>query len=147
MLSVGIPLIIGFLGSFFTMNSVSGWYQTLIKPSFNPPSWIFGPVWTVLYILMGISLYLILTRQKKNKLPLAIFSAQLFFNGIWSFLFFGMHNPLLALIDILVMWVLIVITIVVFHKISKLASYLLIPYIMWVSFATVLNYFILVLNP
>jgi len=138
----------GIIGSFFTVTSVGGWYQTINKPSFNPPGYIFGPVWIALYLMMGISLYLVWNRKGTAdiKIPLIIFFAQLFFNTIWSILFFGLHSPVLALIDIIILLILIIITIFSFKKVSKPAAYLLIPYLMWVSFATVLNYYIVMLN-
>lgn len=139
----------GFIGSFFTFSAIPNWYQTLIKPEFNPPNWIFGPVWTTLYILMGISLYLVWNRgikTKHEKTAIGIFSIQLVLNAIWSILFFGLKSPLYAFIEIIFLWIFIVLSIIYFYKISKPASYLLIPYICWVSFASVLNYFILILN-
>lgn len=139
----------GFIGSIFTFSAIPNWYQTLIKPDFNPPNWIFGPVWTTLYILMGVSLYLIWNKgikTKYEKTAIGIFSIQLVLNAIWSILFFGLKSPLYAFIEIIFLWIFIVLSIIYFYKISKPASYLLIPYICWVSFASVLNYFILILN-
>lgn len=138
----------GIIGSFFTVSSVGGWYQTLNKPVFNPPGYVFGPVWITLYLLMGISLYLVWNKKGTSdiKIPLIIFFAQLFFNTIWSILFFGLQNPVLALIDIKILLILIIITIFSFYKVSKPAAFLMIPYVLWVSFATVLNYYIVVLN-
>lgn len=141
-LSIGFCLSAGILGSFFTVSSIPTWYATLIKPSFSPPNWIFGPVWTTLYILMGISLYLV---WKKKKVPV-IFWIQLILNAVWSMIFFGMRNPAFALVDIAVLWITIFLTIRAFYPISKLAAYLLVPYILWVGFATFLNLFIVILN-
>ena len=132
----------GILGSIFTVNSIQNWYAFLNKPSFSPPNFLFGPVWTLLYFLMGISLYLV----RKNKFAVKLFLVHLFVNAIWSIIFFGMHNITLALVDILVMWGMIVAMILKFYPIKKSASYLLLPYIMWVTFATVLNYAAWVLN-
>lgn len=141
-LSIGICLGAGVLGSVFTISSIPSWYVTLNKPIFSPPNWVFGPVWTVLYILMGISLYLI---WAKSKVP-SVFWIQLILNASWSIIFFGMKNPGLALVDIVALWVSIVLTIKVFDKINKLSSYLLYPYLLWVSFASILNLSIWVLN-
>lgn len=141
--SIGICLGAGILGSFFTFSAIPTWYQTLNKPSFSPPNWIFGPVWTVLYILMGISLFLV---WQKKKVP-TIFWVQLTLNAFWSIVFFGLRNPLLALVDIAALWIAIVLTIKAFNKINKLAAQLLYPYLAWVSFATILNLAIVLLNP
>lgn len=138
----------GIIGSFFTVSSIGGWYQTLNKPVFNPPGYVFGPVWITLYLLMGISLYLVWNKKGSAgiKIPLIIFFAQLFFNTIWSILFFGLESPVLALIDIKILLILIIITMFSFYKVSKPAAFLMIPYLLWVSFATVLNYYIVKLN-
>ena len=140
--SIGICLGAGVLGSFFTISSIPTWYVTLNKPFFSPPNWVFGPVWTMLYILMGYSLYLV---WKKKKVP-SIFWIQLILNASWSIIFFGMKSPSLALINIAVLWIAIVLTIKSFYKINKLAAYLLYPYLAWVSFASILNYSIWILN-
>ncbi|OGE33683.1 TspO protein [Candidatus Daviesbacteria bacterium RIFCSPHIGHO2_02_FULL_36_13] len=140
--SIGICLGAGVLGSFFTISSIPTWYVTLNKPFFSPPNWVFGPVWTILYILMGYSLYLV---WKKKKVP-SIFWIQLILNASWSIIFFGMKSPSLALINIAVLWIAIVLTIKSFYKINKLAAYLLYPYLAWVSFASILNYSIWILN-
>ncbi|MDN5327892.1 MAG: translocator protein [Candidatus Woesearchaeota archaeon] len=147
-ISILIPLVIGFLGSFFTNSSVNSWYTTLNKPSFNPPNWLFAPAWTILFILIGISFYLVWKENfgNKDKLVIGIYSIQLFLNLMWSFLFFGLKNPFLALIEIIVLWFVILANIIIFYRIKREAGLLLIPYILWVSFATVLNYFIFILN-
>lgn len=147
--TIGCELV-GIAATPFTLSTISTWYQTLQKPPFSPPNWIFGPVWTILYFLMGVAAYLVWIKgleKRAVKTALSIFIAQLVFNFFWSILFFGLHSPLLALIDILILWILILITIIKFHKISKIASYLLIPYILWVTFATILNLSIVLLNP
>lgn len=147
--TIGCELV-GIAATPFTLSSIPTWYQTLTKPSFSPPSWIFGPVWTILYFLMGVAAYLVWIKglEKRGvKKALSFFIAQLVFNFLWSILFFGLHSPVLALIDILILWILILITIIKFYKISKVASYLLIPYLFWVSFATILNLSIVLLNP
>jgi len=147
--SVGVCLFAGFIGSFFTVSSIPTWYAALNKPSFNPPNWIFGSVWTILYILMGIALYLVIKKGLINneiKLAATFFAVQLILNTIWSILFFGMRSPLLGFIEIGALWLSILFTTITFWRISSLAGILLIPYILWVSFASVLNYFIWRLN-
>jgi translocator protein len=152
-LKLGISIIAcqlaGFIGSFFTVSSVSTWYITLNKPFFNPPSWLFGPVWISLYFLMGISLYLIWAQgieNKRSRVALYVFFAQLILNSLWSILFFGIRSPFLAFIEIMILWMAIILTIKNFYGISKAASYLLLPYVLWVSFAAILNFFIVYLN-
>ncbi len=147
--AVLICLLAGAVGSIFTAKSVSTWYAGLNKPSFNPPSWVFGPVWTFLYILMGVSLYLVWSKGLGTggvKAAMVIFGVQLLLNILWSLLFFGLQNPLLALIEIVLLWVMILVNILYFYKISPLSAYLLVPYILWVSFAAVLNFFLFRLN-
>ncbi len=142
--------LVGALATPFTLSAIPTWYSTLNKPAFSPPNWVFGPAWTTLYFLMGVSAYLIWQKgpkKKQVKEALAYFLAQLFFNFIWSILFFGLRSPILGLIDILILWVLIVMTIIKFYRLSKPAAYLLIPYLLWVSFATILNISIVLLNP
>lgn len=147
-ISVSIPLLIGFAGSFFTSNSVSTWYTTLNKPTFNPPGWIFGPVWTLLYIMIWVSFYFVwkVDFKKKNKTAIGIYSLQLFLNLIWSFLFFWLRNPFASLIEIIILWCVILANMIVFYRIEKTAGLLLLPYLLWVSFAMILNYSIFVLN-
>jgi tryptophan-rich sensory protein len=132
----------GIVGSIFTVNSIQNWYVFLNKPSFSPPNYLFGPAWTLLYLLMGISLYLV----RKNKFAVKLFLVHLFVNAIWSIIFFGMRNIGLALVDILIMWFMIIVVMIMFYTVKKQASYLLLPYLMWVTFATVLNYAVWVLN-
>lgn len=142
-LSVFGCIIVGWIGGLFSREAIPTWYQTLIKPAGVPPSWVFSVVWTLLYILMGISFALIWTsKRKKKNLAYAIFSLQLFLNFIWSYLFFYLHSPLLGLIDISLLWFVIIATLLVFGKISKPASYLLIPYLLWVTYAWKLNFLI-----
>jgi translocator protein len=141
--------MIGIAGSVFTVGSIPTWYKTLNKPFFSPPNWIFGPVWTMLYLMMGISAGLIwLKGLKSRKVQKALFyfCLQLFLNFTWSIVFFGLHQPLLAFINIIFLLSSILLTIVKFEKISKKAAYLLIPYILWVTFASLLNFSIVVLN-
>ncbi|NCD00983.1 tryptophan-rich sensory protein [bacterium] len=145
-----VSFLAGAFGGIFTQTSVSDWYVTLSKPSFNPPSWLFSPVWTLLYILIAIAFFIafIFLKNKKDKEKVIIlFSAQWILNVLWSFLFFYLNNPMWAFIEIIVLWVVILISIIYFFKKkNKKSAYLLIPYILWVSFAGLLNYFIYILN-
>jgi benzodiazapine receptor len=145
-ISIAIPLAAGFIGSLFTTKSIPKWYTKIRKPSFNPPNWIFGPVWTTLFVIMGIALYLVWTSGKENNIAIWIFGIQLALNVLWSVLFFGLHSPRWAFVDIIALWLAILATIISFYSVSATASYLLIPYILWVSFATILNWKIMVLN-
>jgi tryptophan-rich sensory protein len=148
-IAIGVCELAGVVGSLFTLRAIPDWYSTLQKPLLNPPSWIFGPVWTTLYALMGLSAFLVYQKgwkRKEVKFALGVFGAQLFLNALWSILFFGLHNPLAALIEIFLLWLAIVWTILSFYKVSRLAAYLLIPYILWVSFAIYLNGSIVWLN-
>ena len=147
--SIAVCELAGIVGSVFTMPSIPGWYAGLAKPSFNPPNWIFGPVWTLLYALMGLAAYLVYEKGFKRpevKKALAVFAAQLVMNTLWSIVFFGAHRILGAAVVIVLLGAMILATILLFHRISKAASYLLVPYIFWVSFATVLNVSLYVLN-
>lgn len=140
-LSVLVAVLVGAIGSIFTTSSIQTWYVTLAKPPFNPPSWLFAPVWTILYVLMGISFWLIWkSRSSEKKHAMGLFIVQLILNGIWSPVFFGARSIGNALAIIVLLWAAIVLTIFVFQKISKPAAWLLVPYILWVSFATVLNF-------
>ena len=148
-IAIVISELAGVLGSLFTMPSIPTWYATLIKPALNPPSWVFGPVWTMLFILMGIAAFLVWKRglnRKDVKIALIIFIGQLALNALWSIIFFGLHNPGIAFIEIIFLWLAILATIIVFSKISRPAAWLLLPYIIWVSFAAYLNYSIRILN-
>lgn len=145
--SIGICLGAGIVGSIFTVSSIPTWYIALQKPAFSPPNWVFGPVWTILYIMMGVSLYLVWTSKSKLKQnALNLFFVQLGLNTLWSIVFFGLHSPFLALLTIVALWVMIFLTMRAFLKINKVSGYLLVPYLAWVSFATVLNLAILLLN-
>ena len=138
----------GFIGSFFTVSSVGSWYQRLAKPSFSPPDWLFGPVWITLYLLMGISLYLVWSQWPLpgTKAALALFGLQLFLNAAWSVLFFGLKQPGPAFVEIAILFSAIAVTFLLFIRISKPAAYLLIPYLVWVGFAAFLNFSIWRLN-
>lgn len=147
-ISILIAEVAGLIGSVFTSSSVKSWYVTLVKPNWNPPSWLFGPVWTTLYALMGLSAYLIWRGKNKTgvKLALGIYALQLILNIIWSGLFFGLKNPGLAFAEIIVLLFFIIVTIVLFWRINRFAGMLLIPYLAWVLFASYLNYTIWRLN-
>jgi translocator protein len=148
-ISIAIPLIIGGTSGFFTATGVESWYQTINKPSWNPPGWIFGPVWTTLYVLMGIALFLVWKADASpelKKIAIILFAVQLALNFCWSFIFFYQQQPGWALVEIIVMWAFILFTIFAFAQVNKTAAWLLVPYISWVSFAVILNYTIWKLN-
>lgn len=139
----------GAIGSWFTTSQIDSWYSTLNKPSFNPPNWIFGPVWSTLYFMMGVSLYLVLTSKsklKERRLGLVFFRVQLILNTLWSMVFFGLESPVFALLIIITLWFSIFMTIRYFYRVRKLAAVLLIPYLAWVTFASILNAAIFLLN-
>ncbi|MSU55943.1 MAG: tryptophan-rich sensory protein [Candidatus Taylorbacteria bacterium] len=153
--SVAVSELAGIIGAAFTAPSIPTWYAGLVKPALNPPAWIFGPVWTTLYALMGTSLFLIWSSYAKASEGLGktkivraswMFFIQLALTIFWSIFFFGMQNPALAFADIILLWLAILTTIILFYRISKPASYLLLPYILWVSFAVYLNYSLWMLN-
>ncbi len=147
-LCISLTLSIGSISGIATSSGINNWYVTLNKPVFNPPNYLFGPVWTVLYILMGVSFYLILQSENSilKRRAIIIFFIQLFLNFCWSFLFFKFKLVEVAFIEIISIWVSIIIMIFTFYKINKTASYLQIPYLLWVSFASVLNGSIWILN-
>ena len=145
--SVILCQLAGLIGSVFTTSSIPTWYSALNKPQFNPPNWVFSPIWIVLYFLMGISLYLVWSKKSKyKKTAVTFFGVQLGLNALWSIIFFGLQSPFYAFIEIILLWFFILMTIIYFYRISKPAAYLLIPYILWVSFAAVLNFSIFTLN-
>ena len=149
LIAVAVCLGIGFFSAFATQSSIDTWYQTINKPVFNPPNWIFAPVWTLLYILMGIAAGIVWSKgyyHKWVKTAMYHFVFQLLFNGLWSIVFFGLRSPGFALLVILVLLVLIILTFKWFRIVSKTAANLLIPYLIWVIFATVLNFSIWQLN-
>lgn len=148
-ISLLLCLSAGTIGSVFTTPAINSWYADLIKPSFNPPNWLFGPVWTGLYILMGISLFLIWRKDLKKKnvrFAFWLFIMHLALNTLWSVIFFGAKNVTLAMFDIFILWLMIAALIYCFYEIDKKAAWLLVPYFFWVSFATLLNYSIWILN-
>lgn len=148
LVSIILPLSLGAIAGMFTSQSVPEWYATLNRPSFNPPNWIFGPVWTTLYILMGISFFLIWKQEasKERNRAILIFLLQLLLNFAWSFIFFYFNMIGLALVEIILLWISIVLMLVVFYKIKPIASYFNIPCLLWVTFATVLNASYYILN-
>jgi benzodiazapine receptor len=143
-----LSFLAGAIGSVFTIQSIPDWYAFLDKPFFSPPNWVFGPVWTALYALMGISAYIVYEKAGKAKAAgaLSMFGIQLGFNTLWSLLFFGLRSPFLGLVCIVALWLSIAVMISRFHAISKIAGYLMVPYILWVSFAGVLNFFVWMMN-
>ena len=148
-IAIIIPVAVGAISGFFIASGVESWYQTINKPSWNPPGWIFGPVWTTLYVMMGIALFLVWKSDSSDvlkKTAIALFAIQLILNFFWSFIFFDQQQIGWALVEIIVMWFFILLTIFAFGNVSKLAAWLLVPYISWVSFATILNYTIWKLN-
>ncbi len=155
-IAIAVSELAGVIGSVFTVSAIPNWYAWLVKPALNPPSWVFGPVWTILYALMGVALFLI-WKQHSNilenvrmlriwRIGIVAFFIQLFLNAIWSIIFFGLHSPGWAFVEIIFLWLAILATIIAFAKISKPAAWLLVPYILWVSFAGYLNYSIWTLN-
>ncbi len=160
--SLLLPQLAGGIGALFTSSRIPTWYAALEKPALNPPSWVFGPVWTLLFILMGVAAFLVWRRLPGSgirkqiykftgmhnhiTMALALFLFQLFLNTLWSILFFGLQSPGLALLEIAALWLAIVATMLSFYRISRVAAYLLIPYLLWVSFASYLNYAIWSLN-
>jgi len=146
--SVILCQIGGLLGSLFTTPAIPTWYKTLHKPFFTPPNWIFSPVWISLFILMGISLFFVWRRtdHPKFKIAFMFFFVQLILNVLWSAAFFGLRAPLLGLMDIILLWIAILLTIQNFLKVSKMAGLLLLPYLLWVSVAALLNFSLWFLN-
>jgi len=145
--SIALPLGIGAIAGLFTAQAVPEWYATLNRPSFNPPNWVFGPVWTTLYFLLGISFFLIwkIEPGKGRNFAILVFLLQLLLNFGWSFFFFYFKMIGVALVEILVLWTSIVVMLILFYKIRPMAAYINIPYLLWVTFASVLNagYYIL----
>jgi len=148
-IAVAFPLVVGGLSGFSTSRGVETWYPTLAKPSFNPPSWVFGPVWTTLYILMGIAAFFVWRKgfaREGVKFALSLFVVQLSLNGLWSIVFFGLQWPGWAVVEIALLWLTIVATLIAFWRVTTAAGWLLVPYLAWVSFAAVLNGSIWMLN-
>ena len=149
LIAIAICSLAGLIGQLFTFPEITTWYADLAKPFFNPPNWIFGPVWTVLYIMMGIAVYLVVRRglfTPAVEIALGCFAIQLTLNCLWSIIFFGQHQLWFAFVEIIVLWAAIGLTIIKFWPLSSLAGWLLVPYLCWVSFAAVLNYSVWFLN-
>lgn len=147
--AVALPLALGAFAGFFTSSSVQGWYSTINKPSFNPPNWIFAPVWTTLYVMMGIAFYIVWIKVEQTKIKtkaIIFYFIQLILNFCWSIIFFYAGEPGWAFAEIILLWIMIAATINKFSRISKTAAWLMVPYILWVSFAAVLNFAIWRLN-
>ena len=147
--SLVICQLAGVVGSFFTTPAIPAWYASLEKPSFTPPNTVFSPVWITLFVLMGLSLYLMWReplREPGIKIALFLFILQLILNVCWSIIFFGLKSPFMAFVEIIILWITILLTILASLRVSRIAAILLIPYILWVSFAAVLNFFIWNLN-
>jgi tryptophan-rich sensory protein len=150
LVSIGVCVGAGLIGSIFTRGSITSWYAFLQKPAFTPPAWLFAPVWFFLYILMGIAVFVVWQKGIKQfnvREGVIIFVIQLVLNILWSFAFFGLRSPISGLLIIVPLWTAILLTIIYFYRVSRIASILLIPYIIWVSFATVLNLSIYIMNP
>ena len=149
LIAISLPLAVGAVSGAFTVSAINGWYATLQKPWFNPPNWIFGPVWTLLYAMMGIAFFLVwksTANESVRNQAMVLFLIQLTFNFFWSLIFFHWQQPGWAFLEIVLLWVLILITILQFGKISSTAAWLMVPYICWVSFASVLNFALWRLN-
>lgn len=148
--SIALPLLIGYVGSAFTMPQIPGWYADLLKPTLNPPSWVFGPVWTTLYVLMGIAAFRVFKKRAKApklaKKALGLYAVHLFVNLSWSLVFFAGQDPESAIAVILLLWAMIITLVLWFSRIDKWAALMLVPYLAWVTFATYLNISIAVLN-
>ncbi|UCE42339.1 MAG: tryptophan-rich sensory protein [Candidatus Aminicenantes bacterium] len=146
--SLVICQLAGFIGSVFTTPAISGWYASLEKPTFNPPNWIFSPVWIFLYLLMGMTLYILWQNLPKTEAKIALwfFAFQLVLNIFWSVIFFGLKLPMVAFIEIIILWIFILLTMIKSSRVSKASVYLLLPYILWVNFAAILNFFLWRLN-
>jgi translocator protein len=146
-IAIALAQTAGLIGSVFTGASIETWYETLVKPQWNPPNWVFGPVWFTLYTLMGIASCLVWeTPSRERQLALTIYGVHLILNALWSIVFFGLQNPGLAFLNIVVLLMTILITTILFERISPKAGLLMLPYLAWVSFATVLNYTLWQLN-
>lgn len=147
-LSIVVCELAGVAGSIVTMPAIAGWYSMIAKPFFTPPSWLFAPVWIILFLLMGLSLYYVLTvkHTKDTLLGVTLFGTQLLLNILWSLIFFGVHSTFFAFVEIIILLITIILTIDVFWRINKTSAYLLIPYAVWVGIASILTYSIWVLN-
>jgi len=142
-IAIIVSQLAGIIGSIFTTPAIDGWYATLARPEFAPPNWVFGPVWTTLFVLMGIAAGLVWAKgldRKDVRIALGVFAGQLVLNTLWSIIFFGLQSPGGAFIEVIFLWLSILASIILFARISKAAAWLMLPYILWVSFAAYLNY-------
>jgi len=147
--SILICQAVGLLGALFTKPAIPSWYASLQKPWFSPPNWLFAPVWTSLYVMMGVAAFVVWhhgLRSKKIKVALGLFALQLALNALWSPVFFGLQSPLTGLVVIVLLWIALVLTIISFFRASFAAGMLLVPYIAWVTFAGLLNVSLWILN-
>lgn len=147
-ISLLLPQVAGIIGTVFTVKSIPTWYAALNKPSFNPPNWIFGPVWITLYVMMGISFFIIWIKKDvpNSGFLFSLFILQLILNALWSIIFFGLKSPGFAFLEIIFLWLAILLCVIYFYKESVISSVLLIPYLLWVSYASLLNYFLWQMN-
>lgn len=141
-----VPLAIGMIGGLATAPSIDSWYRTIAKPDWTPPDWVFGPVWTVLYIMMGIAAWLVWKTRDRVAPAMVLFGVQLALNLAWSLLFFGARSPGLALIEVVFLWTSVLLTMLAFFGRQSTAGWLFVPYLAWVSFAAVLNFVIWMMN-
>lgn len=147
-ISILIAQLAGLVGSIFTMPAITTWYAELAKPSFTPPSYVFGPAWAMLYTLMGLAAYRIWEKRSTSgaRRALVLYGTQLVLNALWSYAFFGMHNPLAGVGVIVLLWIVVFVTMIFFYRVDKTAGWLLVPYVVWISFAGALNYAVWMLN-
>jgi translocator protein len=149
-ISIVIVFLAGAVGTVYTLKEITTWYVSLTKPSWTPPNWAFGPIWSTLYVLMGISLFLVWRKgldRKDVRIAILVFAVQLVLNVIWSLVFFATHNIFGGLVLVILLWISILVNIIVFYRISKPAGLILLPYLIWVSIASYLNYSVFILNP
>ncbi len=146
LISLFICLAVGVVAGYFTHDATMNWYPTINRPSWTPPSFVFGPVWMFLYFCMGIALWRVWTKKPRNSWAIPLFGVQLFLNFIWSFIFFNFQSPFIAFIDLTLLWVFLLLTIIFFFDVDKIAGILLLPYILWVTFAGFLNFAFWTLN-
>jgi translocator protein len=149
-ISIIIVFLAGAVGTVYTLQEITTWYVSLTKPSWTPPNWAFGPIWSTLYVLIGISLFLVWREgldRKDVRLAILVFAVQLVLNVVWSLVFFATHNIFGGLVLVILLWISILVNIIVFYRISKPAGLILIPYLIWVSIASYLNYTVFLLNP
>ena len=147
--SIVLCQMAGVIGAIFTTPAIPTWYAALKKPPFTPPGWIFSPVWITLYLLMGVSAFVVWSKgwgDSRVRIALSLFVVQLVLNALWSLMFFGLRSPSAGFINIVVLWIFILLTMLYFFKVSTTAGALLVPYVLWVSFAAVLNFSIWRLN-